>query len=512
MKTDAERIELNELCSALVDGTIAEAQRERLNALLLESEEARRFYVNAMHLSASLCEYADEMQMPEPDNIIRPSSSHWRKWVGPLAAAAVLMLGLWIGRFLVGGSQNAVVDDDPDSVARLSGAKECVWVKSAPQPGDELARGRRLELLSGYAEVTFDSGAQIVMEGPATLDLRSEWEAELKRGTVKANVPQEAVGFRVTHATVEVVDLGTEFSVTASEDGTAAEVFVLKGAVEVQPRAGAAGPQAKAVLHEKQARRFAKAGPSEVAGRDQKFERLVQKVMIERIKNPLAWIRWRFDEEKGMRAESEDMGFAPDAMKIGDDHERWVDGHFGNALAFSGQPAARLERPLKRPVRTVAFWVQLPQGRAAGNSSTMLKLPLGKGTPGVVQFSINSRPADGSPGALRLDCGGGYVVGSTGLLDGEWHHVAAVFSGGVAKNNKATIAIYVDGRLETQTNRQMARSKAETPATETLWLGGDNFHGLVDELVLTDRPLAPPEIRHLMRKNELVSPEGYAGN
>ncbi len=507
MNTDAERLELNELCSALVDGNITSVQRERLNGLLLSSEEARRFYVHTMHLSASLCEYAGEMQLPEADNIIRPPQ--WRRWVGPLAAAAVLMLGLWLGHFIAGRQPLLAVDDDPDSVARLSGAKDCVWVKSAPQPGDELARGRRLELRSGFAEVTFDSGAQLVLEGPATLDLRSEWEAEIQRGTVKANVPQEAVGFRVTHPTVEVVDLGTEFSVTAAEDGTA-EVFVIKGAVEVQPRA-TSGPQVKSVLHEKQARRFAKAGPSEVHDRDEKFEKLVRKVMIDRIKNPLAWIRWRFDEDEGAVAESDESGFAANLLRLGDGHDRWVDGRFGNAVAFAGQTAARLDRPLKRPVRSVAFWVQLPRARAAGNSSAIAGLPLGKGTPGFVQFSINSRPADGAAGALRLDCGVNSVVGSTILLDGEWHHVAAVFAG-AAKNNKATIALYVDGRLETQTSRQLVRTKTEPAPAETLWLGGESFHGLIDELVLTDRPLAPPEIRHLMRKNELVSPEGYAGN
>lgn len=508
MKTDAERIELNELCSALVDGNITGVQKTRLGELLLASEEARRFYINSMHLSASLCEYAGEMQLPEADNIIRPSHWQWQRWVAPLAAAAVLMLGLWIGRFLVGGDSPSLAEDDPDSVARLSGAKDCVWGNAAPQPGDELARGRRLDLRSGFAEVTFDSGAQLVIEGPATLDLRSEWEAEIQHGTVKANVPQEAIGFRVVHPTVEVVDLGTEFSVTAADDGTA-EVFVLKGSVEVQPRA-TTGPQTKSVMREKQARHFAKAGPSEVHDRDEKFEKLVRKVIIDRIKNPIAWIRWRFDEDEGGLADSEDSGFSAAALRVGDISERWAPGKFGRALFFDGQSAARLDHPLKHSVRTVALWVQLPKGRAAANSSAFAGLSLGKGTLGSVQFSINSRPADGAAGALRLECGTSWVVGSTALLDGEWHHVAAVFST-PAKNNKAAVALYVDGRLETQTGRQNFRAKVETIAGENLWLGGEGFHGMIDELVLTDRPLAPPEIRHLMRKNELVAPDSYAG-
>ena len=59
---DDERLELNELCGALVDGTLDAAQRKRLAEMLANSEEARRFYVRAMSLSASLHEYASEMQ------------------------------------------------------------------------------------------------------------------------------------------------------------------------------------------------------------------------------------------------------------------------------------------------------------------------------------------------------------------------------------------------------------------------------------------------------------------
>jgi hypothetical protein len=452
------------------------------------------------------------MQTPAPDNLIRPSVSawrQWRRWVAPLAAAAVVMLGIWIGHSIFGGKSGgpAALDDD-DSVAKLSGAKDCVWVTAPPQPGEELARGRRLDLRSGFAEVTFDSGAQLVLEGPATLDLRSEWEAEIKRGTVKANVPHEAIGFRVVHATVEVVDLGTEFSVTAAEDGTA-EVFVLKGEVEVQPRA-AAGLQAKSVLREKQARRFAKAGPSEVHNSDEKFQRLMRKVMIQRIQNPVAWTRWHFDENSGPLAHPDNSGFMAGPIRVGPGEQRWVEGKWGNALNFDGNPAAKLTPPLKRGVRTVAFWVRLPVAHSAGHSASIAGLPLAKGTLGTVEFAVNSRPADGTPGALRLQAGGGYIVGTTPLLDGRWHHIAAVFTGNLKNTGRPAVAIYVDGRLDTQSGRQ-GLQKVEPSMSDALWIGGEAFHGVIDELVLADRPLTPGEILYLMQKNEVYVPDGYAG-
>ncbi len=507
MKTDAERIELNDLCNGLVDGTLTGEQHARLEELLLASEEARQFYVRAMHLSASLCQYAGEMQTPEADNIIRPPQ--WRRWLGPLASAAIVLFGIWIGHSILTPKPAGVVDDGQDSVARLSGAKDCVWVTSSPQPGEELARGQRLDLRSGFAEITFDSGAQLVLEGPATLDLRSEWEAEIKRGTVKANVPQEAIGFRVTHATVEVVDLGTEFSVTAAEDG-AAEVFVLKGAVEVQPRI-AAGPQPKSILREKQARRFAKLGPSEVRNREEKFERLLQKVMIERIRNPIAWARWRFDEGQGSAAVAENSSLPAGQIRLGTDSNRWMEGKWGKSLSFDNHPAAHLTGALKRPIRTVAFWVRLPDAPAAGNSATIAGVPLGKGPFGFVEFAVNSRPADGAPGALRLQSPGGWIVGSTPILNGRWHHVAAVFNGNPKNTARPAVSIYVDGRLDTQSGRTAFREKTESSSNEPLTIGGESFLGTIDELVIADRPLTPHEIRHLMRTNELLTPDSYAG-
>src|SRR5208282_215032 len=96
---DKEILELNELCNALVEGMLNEAQKARLLHWLAASEEARRFYVRAMGLSASLFGYAGEMQVEAPDatvslaKIIRVG---WLWKLGSLAAAASIALMLWI--------------------------------------------------------------------------------------------------------------------------------------------------------------------------------------------------------------------------------------------------------------------------------------------------------------------------------------------------------------------------------------------------------------------------------
>jgi uncharacterized protein (DUF1501 family) len=65
--TDREILELNELCNAAVDETLSEAQKARLTRLLQTSEEARRFYIRVLGVSASLYSYAGEMQAEAPD-------------------------------------------------------------------------------------------------------------------------------------------------------------------------------------------------------------------------------------------------------------------------------------------------------------------------------------------------------------------------------------------------------------------------------------------------------------
>jgi len=524
--TDNERVELNELISALLDGRATASERARLEEMLAGpgSDEARRFYVRSMAMSASLCEYSSEMQSerPEPQNVIRVAG--WSRWAAPLAAAAAVLFGIWIARFFHGQNPPSAPEEQPETVAHLSGSKDCQWAGAAPAAGDELAGGRRLELLSGFAELTFDSGAQLTLTGPATLDLRSAWEAELQRGTLKANVPPEAVGFRVTNAAVEVVDLGTEFSMTA-EDGGAAEVFVLKGAVEVQPRNQASGERPRSVLREKQARRFAKAGASDVRDGDRKFQRFAAKIAVERMAHPLNYVRWSFDEGAGEIAGASSNIPNGSEIHLGKDSatsSHWTRGRWGGALKLDGQPAvqARLSGEVSRGVRSVACWVRLPAEAPVSGTQSFLTLPLNHPPQTWTEFSWNSLPGDGVLGALRMQTRQGTAIGTTQLRDGKWHHLAAIFAQPAKKANKPHTKLYVDGRLESFSVKPAARrSPAEMPAglDGALWLGGQPGDSIgatiaLDELLLVDRPLSPPEIRHLMQTNQLISAEVLAAN
>ncbi|HSH93340.1 MAG TPA: FecR family protein, partial [Roseimicrobium sp.] len=298
-----EIIELTTLCSALADGTLTAAQKERLNALLRESEEARQFHVRYTDLSASLYSYAAEMQSEAPTAKIVQSGIPWRTTLLAVAAMAMLTLIVWFSRIAPAPLLQ------PELVALVTGTKDCVWSAAPLQAGERVQAGRRIDLKIGFAEITFDSGAQVTLEGPASLVVSSAWDAALVNGALKAKVPEEAIGFRISHPSVEVVDLGTEFSMIA--DGTDAEVLVLKGSVETSGK----GEAKSLVLRETESRRFGRDGVSTVRDHERKFARFARLQKLDRPAVNVDFAHWTFDDATGTplfkQAKSRKKGAAP---------------------------------------------------------------------------------------------------------------------------------------------------------------------------------------------------------
>jgi len=93
-------------------------------------------------------------------------------------------------------------------------------------------------LLSGLAQIEFFSGASVIVEGPAKLDLLSEWKVICRSGRLLVSVPEPARGFAVETRDYRAVDLGTEFALSVNHDGKS-EVHVLDGEVRLDDASGA---------------------------------------------------------------------------------------------------------------------------------------------------------------------------------------------------------------------------------------------------------------------------------
>jgi hypothetical protein len=121
-------------------------------------------------------------------------------------------------------------------VATLGEMRNCVW-ESGEQDlasGHPFTSGSKLRVASGLAQVSFETGAVSVVEGPAVFTLL-ENAMELDRGEVSTLLPEAASGFRVLTPSSEVVDLGTSFGVKVDDRG-GSQVHVFEGEAVTRQR------------------------------------------------------------------------------------------------------------------------------------------------------------------------------------------------------------------------------------------------------------------------------------
>ncbi|WP_436714499.1 lectin-like protein [Roseiconus lacunae] len=264
--------ELMVLAGRHCDGTLSPDDLSRLEDLLVEAPELRSKYLAYMELNASLMwRYRTGEGLPadaadvRPDSSSRPSERRPYSYRNPswirLAAAAVILamfvsVAYWVGptidrwvgvnadqttgQRLTGDSQEIQVAVQPTAsshtnpfVATLLDASSAVWAGD----GDAVDVGTRIRageirLESGDAELVFDSGAKLVLSGPAQLTLETSLSASLTSGALVAHMPETATGFRLRTESAEFVDQGTEFGVIV-ESGGPAEVHVFRGQVDV---------------------------------------------------------------------------------------------------------------------------------------------------------------------------------------------------------------------------------------------------------------------------------------
>lgn len=114
--------------------------------------------------------------------------------------------------------------------------------------GSTLAQGNTisagiLHLTAGVVRLTFEDGADVIIEGPAQFGADSKGRCFLNAGKLSATVPSEAHGFSVRTPSGIITDLGTEFAVSVDGDGSS-RIEVFTGKVQVQPAEAAGAPPA----------------------------------------------------------------------------------------------------------------------------------------------------------------------------------------------------------------------------------------------------------------------------
>ena len=213
--------ELQDWIDRSLNGTATESESRALEERLLADERARAHYLNEINLHASLRRRFSAGE-DGPSISSFPSRPRRRLVVRWAVAASVALVAGVIALLAPSPAPTAVI---AHVVGAYGGAGETYLAGGTVEPG-------RFELSRGVARLDFSSGARLSIEGPAQVEVIDDMEVILHRGVVTATIPESAIGFVVDTPAAHVVDLGTSFGVSVSEEGLT-DVCVFDGEVEV---------------------------------------------------------------------------------------------------------------------------------------------------------------------------------------------------------------------------------------------------------------------------------------
>ncbi|TWT84744.1 FecR protein [Planctomycetes bacterium CA13] len=228
-----------ELVSAYRDGTISPVQQEHLQRLLLSDASAREYFLRFMTLEA-LLEARFPVSQPNlpvsqpnreeapitllPETVGRSSRS--KRWKPVMAVAATLL-------FVVSGVVWQTGHEKVPSIALVADLTDVSWAPGhqSLNVGDKVPPSR-IRLRHGIVRLSYQHGVAVTIQGPADYEIRTLDNAVLHHGRMAAYVPDGAEGFSVSTPNANVVDLGTEFGLTVSNDGET-ELSVFDGKVQL---------------------------------------------------------------------------------------------------------------------------------------------------------------------------------------------------------------------------------------------------------------------------------------
>jgi hypothetical protein len=328
-----DNLRLEELLNRHVDGTLDADQQREMEQMLLGSPEARAAFwrftrlhsrIRASYQSQAGRRLAEDENgtsfvvpasagcpaarkpaeagttndaVPEPLPVIVVSDAGpsggwqgpiaWFSQIGPLSySVATVLVGvaLLVASVVTVPKPTLTVRRDAPSpspaerpalasVGRITGTMDCCWADPDVAPADAaVPLGGKFALASGLLEISYDSGAKVILQGPCTYEVDSAAGGFLALGKLTARVETKGEGGRgkaegtddqkspfplppsafVVHTpTAVVTDLGTEFGVEVTGDHRN-RVYVFEGRVAVRSAAGKTSKPPDLVLSEGQ--------------------------------------------------------------------------------------------------------------------------------------------------------------------------------------------------------------------------------------------------------------------
>lgn len=220
------------LLSRLSDGLLDDAEAAELDRLLIADAGARDYYRShaAVHLAlGDLAEDGKVVRLPE----VRSA----RKWPAFAAAAALVLAGgsaWWTLRNDNADPPRHAGQDSPEGpvLAVISASTDLRWnLPQATSSGQRLVPGI-VRVFNGDVSLSLVGGQSVHVRGPAEFELLNDGEFALRRGPAAFRTLGSKGPFVVHLPKGALVDMGSEFSADAGDDGTA-EVRVFDREVTV---------------------------------------------------------------------------------------------------------------------------------------------------------------------------------------------------------------------------------------------------------------------------------------
>ena len=235
-------LELNRLILSAIDGNISEGDFVRLDKWLRSDSEATNHYVEFMILYAGLRQpgqvstffsetgvesesdsgldmqvwnelasfekTAETVETESQAKISSPSQetsprverkvSRMAIYTSILSTAALLFMAVFV--YLNPRTGNSVVGVLAETI-------DAQWRDNAIPAGvGQDLRAGVLSLQRGLAHVRFDSGASVILEGPAQIELLSGNSMSLRQGKIVATVGRDAIGFVVNMSSLSILN------------------------------------------------------------------------------------------------------------------------------------------------------------------------------------------------------------------------------------------------------------------------------------------------------------------
>ena len=231
---EGARVDLVDLWGRLAkleDNSLEAAERDELMALLDQSRAARRLYREFFADSAGLdlvAEVLDEQgRLPVLEDALRP----WRIFRNSvLVAAAVLAIGAVVAALIMikpAEPEVMVVAVSADTRWEVDGLVE--------DPGATewaVVEGSTVQVWSGTVRLRLESGAEMVMQGPARVHFPELDKPVLQKGWLWIDSGTSGERFEVSTPDLLIRNVGTRFGIRVPADGPA-EVHLIAGKLEV---------------------------------------------------------------------------------------------------------------------------------------------------------------------------------------------------------------------------------------------------------------------------------------